>query len=211
MAPAFGEGGFVVKNTVTAILLVAAAAALIAAVATRARIGHPVSEQMRLDARHATGKQLPIEKLILARLSISKTSPDPAATIVLIFIKDECPCSEAAEPCFQRLHSAHGVHARFIGVIEGDEATARSWVDRHKTPYPVIADPSLDLIHACGAKNSAYTALVLPDGSISRLWPGYSAPMLREVSAVIAAGTATPEPTLDVADAPEALTSGCPF
>jgi peroxiredoxin len=200
-----------VRKAATAILLVAAATALVAAIMSRSRIGHPVTEPMRQSAHDATGKRLPLDQLIFTRLPGITPAIDQPLPIVLIFIKDDCPCSEAAEPCFQLLHNSHSKNARFIGVIEGDTEVARSWADRHKTPYPVLADPNLEIIRACDAKNSAYAALVLPDGTISRLWPGYSAPMLRELSAQIAALTATNEPPPNMTDAPQTLTSGCPF
>ena len=61
---------------------------------------------------------------------------------MLAFIKDGCPCSEAAEPYFHQLHAAYGSRAGFLGVIDGDVAAARDWSVRHATPYPVLADPN---------------------------------------------------------------------
>src|SRR5262249_36098060 len=135
----------------------------------------------------------------------------PARGTVLIFIKDGCPCSEAAEPCFRRLHEAYGRRVRFLGVVDGGPSVARDWVDRHRTPYPVYPDLELAVIRACWAERSAYAALVTAGGTIDRLWPGYSAGMIRELGARLAALAGTAEAPIDVSDAPSELTSGCSF
>ena len=49
------------------------------------------------------------------------------APVVLIFIKDGCPCSEAAELYYNRLQEAYGTRVRFLGVINGDVDLGRKW------------------------------------------------------------------------------------
>jgi hypothetical protein len=188
------------RRIATTLLLVAAGAALVGAIASRSRVGHPVTARMQTAAGATTGRS---------------ARPLPGAAwgrpTVLIFIKEGCPCSEAAETCFRRLFAAYGDRASFLGVIDGGPSEARQWVVRHQTPYPVLADPDLAIIRAYGAERSAYTALIANGGTIDRLWPGYSAGMLRELGARLAKAEGVAEVQLDVGDAPVELTSGCSF
>jgi hypothetical protein len=130
---------------------------------------------------------------------------------VLLFIQDGCPCSEAAERHFRRVHAAYGGWVSFLGVIDGDAATARGWSGRHGTPYPILADPDRRLIAACRADRSAYVMLVAPGGSVEALWPGYSAGMLADLGRRLARLTGRAEVPLDTRGAPDRMVSGCSF
>ncbi|SIO64926.1 Peroxiredoxin [Singulisphaera sp. GP187] len=188
------------RKVATILLLVAAAAAFTAAIATRSRIGHPVTARMRADAGAVAGRPA---------LSLPEAARERPT--VLIFIKDGCPCSEAADPCFRRLFTAYGDRVAFLGIIDGESPEAARWTREHDTPYPVIADPDLKVVNAYHAERSAYVALVTQQGTVDRLWPGYSAGMLRELGARLASAVGVPEVRLDVGDAPDVLTSGCTF
>jgi hypothetical protein len=111
----------------------------------------------------------------------------------------------------QRLFDAYGDRATFVGVIDGGPRDAATWKRRHRTPYLVVADPDLKVVRSFGAERSAYTALVRDGETIDRLWPGYSAAMLRDLGARLASAVGAAEAPLEVAGAPDALTSGCPF
>lgn len=131
--------------------------------------------------------------------------------IFVVFIKDGCPCSTSAEPFFARLHRAYGDQAAFLGVIDGDSGVASRWVEAHGTPYPVLADPDLDIVRRFEVRNSAYVALIDREGNIEHLWPGYSEGILREMSARLASLTGLPEAEVGASAAPELPYSGCPF
>lgn len=189
-----------VRRTTTVLLLLAAVAALAAAIATRSRVGHPVTDRMRAAASAVAGSSataLPVGV--------------QGRPTVIIFIKEGCPCSEAADPCFRRLFTVYGDQVAFLGIIDGDASVAKRWTEEHDTPYPVLADPDLKLIQGYQAERSAYVALINRAGTVDRLWPGYSAGMLRELGTRLAHAGGTTEETLDVGDAPEELTSGCSF
>lgn len=188
------------RKFATWLLLLAAAAALLAAIAIRSRVGHPVTRRMQAAAKTAAGRPAP---------------PLPGVAwgrpIVLFFIQDGCPCSEAAEPYFQRLAAAYGAHVRFFGIVEGEPDVADRWRREHQTPYPVLADPERAIIRGSRAERSAYTVLITADGVVERLWPGYSAAMLRDLGARLADAVGIDQSDLDLEGAPEVLTSGCPF
>ncbi len=131
--------------------------------------------------------------------------------LMLVFIKDGCPCSISAEPFFRRLFDAYQEQVQILGVIDGDQEVARSWAKQHGTPYPILLDPDLKLVEAFEVWNSAYVAVVAPGGQIETLWPGYSAEMLGDLSEQLARLGGTKVVPIEVNDAPELLYSGCPF
>ena len=200
------------NNRISAILILAGIMALVAAVILPASSYHPVSPTMLQTAGKRSGSRVPATPLSGAdgrTLSIADVAQDRVA--VLFFIKDGCPCSELAEPYFHRLHAAYGTRAAFIGVIEGMASVAGEWARRHRSPYPVLADPELNVIRACGAERSAYVGVVVQGKAIERLWPGFSAGMLAELGRRLAEKTGLPETPIDVTDAPAALSTGCSF
>jgi peroxiredoxin len=133
------------------------------------------------------------------------------APLVLLFIKDGCPCSADAQRFFNRLHEAYGRDVRFLGAIDADDSRARAWGRENRTTFPLLVDPDASLARAYGAGSSAYAAVVAKGGAIDRLYPGYSVAMLGEIVERLArlAGVA-PRP-IDAAGAPGELSTGCPF
>lgn len=173
---------------------------------------HPVTPAMTASAGAMAGRRAPA----LEAEGSDGRAHSPAADsrdrpLVLFFIQDGCPCSEAADPYFRRLADAYAAGAAFLGVIDGDLTAAREWSARGRPRYPILADPGRRIIAACGAERSAYVMLVAPGGSIEALWPGYSSRMLADLGARLARLTGQPEAPLDTSGAPAEMTSGCPF
>jgi peroxiredoxin len=131
--------------------------------------------------------------------------------LVVVFLRDGCPCSVKFEPLFQRLARAHHSHVQFVGVIDGDVETARRFACANHVPYPILADADKSLIRLFQAKNAAYVALVDRNGFVDTLWPGCSADMMRELNARAANLAGVAEPPFDARDMPGPLTTGCPF
>ncbi len=134
-----------------------------------------------------------------------------AGPVVLVFIKDGCPCSVSAEAYFNQLHAAYRGKIQFVGVIDGDSQIARKWGAIHGVPFPIVPDPKLELTQSYGATNSAYVALIDLAGTIEEFWPGYSASMLRDLNRKMSKLANLDEETIETPDAPEDLYSGCPF
>ncbi len=197
---------------VSTCLLLGGAIALAAALFLPASVSHPVTPTMLTSAREKSGSRLPdIQSVDSEGRNTSLTSMAVDRPLVLFFIQQDCPCSEAAEPFFHRLHTAYGTGAAFYGVIDGDGTAAREWARRHRSPYPVLADPDLRIIRACGAERSAYVAIIARGVAIDQLWPGYSSGMLAELEARLTQLTGLTVPPIDAAGAPIELASGCSF
>jgi peroxiredoxin len=134
-----------------------------------------------------------------------------ASPVVLVFIKDGCPCSADAQRFYNRLHDAYGRRVRFLGVIDTDTNGGRAWGQRNRTGFPLLADPDLEIARRFGAESSAYMAVVDRSGAIDRLYPGYSRAMLAEASERIARLAGVTAAPIDAAGAPDELSTGCPL
>jgi peroxiredoxin len=131
--------------------------------------------------------------------------------VVLIFIKEGCPCSVEVEPFFQRLEKLYASEVRFAGVIDaGTEVAARYAIEQGVT-HPILADPERRLIGRFRAKNGCYVVLLTPGGVIDGFWPGCSADTMRQLGRRIAGLAGVEECSLDVSGMPASLTTGCPF
>jgi peroxiredoxin len=130
---------------------------------------------------------------------------------VLVFIQDGCPCSEAAQPYFNRLHAAHRGRVDFAGVISEDATAARRWAGENDVLFPVVADPGLVVVRKYKAENSLHIVLVAPGGEIEKAWPGYSESMLRELDRRLSRLTGAEKPPVSFIGAPAELYSGCPY
>lgn len=130
--------------------------------------------------------------------------------VLLTFIKIGCPCSEAAQPYFNRLKTSYS-QARILGVIDGELGPANLWASKIRVSYPLLLDPDLELVRAYGVENSAYVILIDQQGRLAMHWPGYSASMLQELGASLARLTRSIPRLIDVSDAPGELYTGCPY
>ena len=130
--------------------------------------------------------------------------------LVLTFVKLGCPCSEAAQPFFNRLHAALP-DVPFLGVIDVDAEKAKAWAGRFHVAYPLLLDPSYRIVRDYQVENSAYVVIVDTRGRIFKHWPGYSIGMLNELAATLAEASGVATPRVDVADAPDDLYTGCPY
>lgn len=184
------------RRFVTSLLVVGAIAALVTAFLLPPNVGHPVTPLMKSAAEGNSGKTI-------ATLPLDATRPT-----VVVFVLPDCPCSIEYEPYVHRLFRAYGEEAAFVEVVAGSTADARQWKEQHRTPFEVTGDPEKKISREFGAIRSAYTALVV-NKRIVKLWPGYSAEMLRELGELIAEHTKRPSRPLDPVGAPERLTSGC--
>lgn len=186
------------KRLTTILLMIGAAVAVIAATLITPRVGHPVTPWMSEAATAMTGSPArPVPGMSCGKPTIS------------FFILPGCPCSEAYEPFTHELFRTYGSGVNFVGVVAGDAKDVEAWRQKHGTPYLLVEDPDHVMARAYGAKRSAYTVFVAEGETINRLWPGYSAEMLREVGSLLAAAANTSEVPINVGEAPQSLTSGC--
>lgn len=127
------------------------------------------------------------------------------------FVLDGCPCSFDAEPLFQQLGKRYKGKVDFVAVTNGNAAKARDWSVQMLVPYPVVADPNLEIIHAYKARSSVYSALITKDGRIAKMWPGYSRGILAEQNKLMAKMAGVKEVPFEAKFAPIKQAAGCSF
>jgi len=131
--------------------------------------------------------------------------------VVLVFVKQGCPCNVEFELFFQRVERLYRGRVRFATVINGDAAAARAYASQLAVPYPVLPDPEGHLIQQFQARNGGYFVLLGRDGVIDGYWPGCSADSLRDLGRRIARQASVGERSLDTERMPGPLLTGCPF
>jgi peroxiredoxin len=131
--------------------------------------------------------------------------------VVLVFIKDGCPCNVKVEPLFQRVEKLYPEEARFAGVIDAGTAAARRYATEQAVSHPVLADAEHELILLFGAEAGCHVVLLTPGGVIDGCWPGCSATTLQQLGRRIARLAGVAERPLDMINVPASLTTGCRF
>jgi len=129
----------------------------------------------------------------------------------IYFIKDGCPCSIEVEPLFHDLQKRFAKSIEFVGVIDQADKKARQWSTDMLTPYPVVSDPTKQIIHAYGATNSAFSVLVGKNGKILKMWPGYSIDLLEDMNQNLAVAIGQEPKPFDTKWAPKTRAAGCAF
>ena len=120
----------------------------------------------------------------------------------LYFIKDDCPVNDQAVAYFNRLGTAYKDKAAILGVYDGSESQFRAWQARYKPTYPVLFDPDMKIIKSYKAQASPWMIHVSKAGSITKVWPGYSADFINQMSASMAGAAKTAVARIDTAGAP---------
>jgi peroxiredoxin len=173
---------------------------------------HPITSQMLKDASRWSLKSAPA----FATSDADGKAQDlkdliSSKPLVILFIKEGCPCSIEAQPVFNKLSEAYKGKVAFLGVINGDGKVAQEFAKTNEMAFPVLPDPKLEIVKPYGAERSVYVALVAQDGKIDKLWPGYSKTMMSEMNERIAHLAGIPPKTVDFQLVPNKMTSGCLF
>jgi peroxiredoxin len=176
------------------------------------RFKHDVTPEMIIAGHQMQGKKAPDFKATDGQNVIHRLADELAhGPVVLVFIKDGCPCSIAAQHYFDRIAQTYIGSVRFLGVIDGPPEVARAWGEKYHVTFPILADPGLKIVRDYHVESSAHSAFINRDHTLVRLWPGFSQAMLGELGMTIATQTYSRLRPVNLLDAPAELTTGCPF
>lgn len=131
--------------------------------------------------------------------------------VLVIMTKDGCPCSIESQPFFSALAAHYADKLTTVGVIDGDKTVANKYRNSFKPPYQMAYSEDTKFFQDYKSKQSVYTYLINPDGTLNKVWPGYSKASLVELNDKLAELTGLPPATLDLQMAPTEMTSGCYF
>ena len=178
----------------------------------RPRVKHDVTPEMVETSHRMEGTPAPGFMAIDGQNRMRRLADELAhGPVVLVFIKDGCPCSIAAQPYFDRIAQAYNGSVQFLGIIDGTPEVARAWAEKYHTQFPILADHDLKITARYHVESSAHSAFINRDGTLVRLWPGFSRAMLAELNTTIAAKAFCRLRPVNLMDAPAELTTGCPF
>jgi peroxiredoxin len=179
---------------------------------TPGQVRHLVTPQMEKETSAETRKEVPTFQVTDSEgKTVTLGSKHAVRPQFVYFVLDGCPCSVDAEPLFHRLQKKFLGKIDFVSVTDGGKAKAHDWSVQMLVNYPVVPDPEKQIIHAYEAKASVYSMLISTDGHVIKMWPGYSAGLLKEMNSVFAANANEPETPFDPQYAPQTKATGCAF
>ena len=173
---------------------------------------HPVTDAMRKSAEAVPGQVAPeIELADTSGKTVRLSDLVVKGPVLVVTIKDGCPCSIESQPFFNQMVKDYEGKFTILGVTDAPRIKAEKYKVDFDAQFPIVTEPGKRTFEAYHALNSVYSTLVGRDGVVIKQYPGYSKRILTDMNEQIAKAVgATPTP-LDLADAPERDSSGCPF
>lgn len=173
---------------------------------------HPVTDAMRRSAEAIPGQVAPeIDLPGSDGKNVRLSDLVAKGPVLVVTIKDGCPCSIEAQPFFNQLVKNYAGKATLLGVTDSPRIKAEKYKIDFDVQFPIVTESGKKTFEAYHAMNSVYSTLVGRDGVVIKQYPGYSKAILTDMNKQLAQATGVAAKTLELADAPDRDSSGCPF
>lgn len=157
------------------------------------------------------GKSIPLFKIKGTDGKVYTNETVAKKPTVIVLLMKGCPHNPKAAPDFNRLRASFGSKADVIGLVVGKPPEMAAYAKEIKADFPLLADPSGDLVHAMGGRHSLDLALVsAKDKMIAKTWDGYDRKIIGEIIADLP-GHGGPKLKVDLTKYPGSRRSGCAF
>lgn len=179
----------------------------------REQKNHPVTDQMWKDAKSLDSVKAPefdLKDTDGNEVSVKKLT-EGNRPLLIFFIERQCPCCLGAKYFVDKFVDLYGDKISVVGVINANHEQALLWKKGTKPRFRIIEDPYQKAIQLYKAERGVYTALIKPDGTIFKAYPGYDIKMLQEISGKLAEFAGIPVKEYISPAAPKVTTSGCTF
>lgn len=101
--------------------------------------------------------------------------------VILYFTSTGCPVAAKANPYFDKISAAfEGSKVQFVGVVNADLKTTKSWMKNSKLRFGALSDGSYKTIKAFGVKK-APACYLIHKGKIVMHWDGWSKSILSQI------------------------------
>lgn len=177
--------------------LAAVAAAAVACFAITADELKPGTAAPKFTGETADGKSFALSSAL-------KDKP-----VLVYFMSTSCPVSKAAMPHYGALAKAYeDLGLTVVGVLNDGKAGYEKWNKIHNVKYPVVLDPSYEVIKAYHIAKAPSAVLVGKNGMVIKAWTGYSKQILMETNQMAAAAVGKTAPVLEFSGAPASWQAG---